>query len=301
MKIWLSKNSEVPIREQLVAQITIGVLGGDLSAGDKLPSTREIARRYAIHANTASSAYRELADRNLVEFRKGSGFYVRTFEIEMLDRDLRIEKLITDCLSQAESLGLSTGDFVKRLEQRLSAGPHKKLVIVESDEGLRGILAAELEAAATFDIAGISFEDFEKSSRDGACIFAAMNTEKPKVDPLLSGSSRCHYLTFRSVAESLTGQPRPEKHELIAIVSGWQTFLHLAKTMLVAAGIDPETLIIRLLGKPGTKIGLDAASIIVCDYAASRRFAGDPRVQVFKLIADSSIFDLKKLTDNSAI
>src|SRR5215207_1416747 len=106
MKIWLSKNSEVPIREQLVAQITIGVLGGDLAAGDKLPSTQEIARRYAIHSNTASSAYRELAERNLVEFRKGSGFYVRRFEIAMLDNELKIEKLINDSLKHAENLGL---------------------------------------------------------------------------------------------------------------------------------------------------------------------------------------------------
>ena len=298
MKIWLSKNSEVPIREQLVTQITIGVLGGDLAAGDKLPSTQEIARRYAIHANTASSAYRELADRNLVEFRKGSGFYVRGFEIELLDNELRIERLINDSLDHAENLGLSAIDFIKRLERRLSGRPHKKLTIVESDKGLRDILIAELEAATAFEIAGISFEEFERSPNGNSTIIAAMSTEKPKIDQLLISSSSCQYLNFRSVAESLTGQPRPAKNELIAIVSGWQTFLHLAKTILVAAGIDPETLVIHLLGRQEVKKNLDAASIIVCDYAASGRFAGDPRVQVFKLIADSSIVELNKLAND---
>jgi len=301
MKIWLSKNSEVPIREQLVAQITIGVLGGDLAGGDKLPSTREIARRYSIHANTASAAYRELTGRNLVEFRKGSGFYVRRLEMETLNNEFRVEKLITDCLNHAEKLGYSARDLVKRLEQRLAAGPHQKLIIVESDEGLRAILAAELEASVTRDVAEISLAEFERSSRDGDVVFVAMNTEKPRIAPLLSAFSRCHYLSFRSVAESLSGRSRPGKHEIIAIVSGWQRFLDIAKTMLVAAGIDPETLVIRLLGEHDLKKGaLKAASIIVCDYAASTHFPADPRVQVFKLIADSSIVELKKLEDDAA-
>ncbi len=61
MKIWLSKNSEVSVREQLVAQISLGIVSRDLRAGDRLPSTRELARRFEIHPNTVSAAYRELA------------------------------------------------------------------------------------------------------------------------------------------------------------------------------------------------------------------------------------------------
>ena len=77
MRLWLSKNSEIPIREQLITQITLGIVSNDLKPRERLPSTRDLARRYSIHANTVSAAYRELARRGWVEFRKGSGVYVR--------------------------------------------------------------------------------------------------------------------------------------------------------------------------------------------------------------------------------
>ena len=45
MRIWISKNSEVPIREQLVTQIVLGIVSNDLKVTERLPSTRELARR----------------------------------------------------------------------------------------------------------------------------------------------------------------------------------------------------------------------------------------------------------------
>src|SRR5436305_13908193 len=77
MRIWLSKNSEVPVREQLATQIMLGIVSFDLKPGQKLPSTRELARRFNIHSNTVSAAYKDLAERGWVELRKGSGSYVR--------------------------------------------------------------------------------------------------------------------------------------------------------------------------------------------------------------------------------
>jgi GntR family transcriptional regulator len=56
MRLWLSKNSEVPIREQLVTQIVLGIVSNDLKANARLPSTRDLARRYEVHANTVSAA-----------------------------------------------------------------------------------------------------------------------------------------------------------------------------------------------------------------------------------------------------
>ena len=54
MQLWLSKNSDVPLREQLTAQIRLAILSHDLKPGQKLPSTRELARRFHIHSNTVS-------------------------------------------------------------------------------------------------------------------------------------------------------------------------------------------------------------------------------------------------------
>jgi DNA-binding transcriptional regulator YhcF (GntR family) len=40
MRFWITKNSELPIREQLVRQVVLGILSEDLPAGHKLPSVR---------------------------------------------------------------------------------------------------------------------------------------------------------------------------------------------------------------------------------------------------------------------
>ena len=47
MRFWITKNSEIPLREQLVRQVTLGILSEDLPAGKKLPSVRALARRHA--------------------------------------------------------------------------------------------------------------------------------------------------------------------------------------------------------------------------------------------------------------
>ena len=77
MRLWLSKSSEVPLREQLTTQVLLGIFSNDLKPGQKLPSTRELALRFHIHPNTVSAAYRDLVRRGWVESRKGSGVYVK--------------------------------------------------------------------------------------------------------------------------------------------------------------------------------------------------------------------------------
>src|SRR4029077_16596645 len=110
MRLWLKKNSEVPLREQLVTQIVLGIVSDDLKAGQKLPSTRELARRYQIHANTVSAAYRELARRSWVEFRKGSGIYVRARSGDNEPEGIELDQLISKLFRTARDKGYSAAE-----------------------------------------------------------------------------------------------------------------------------------------------------------------------------------------------
>src|SRR4026207_2551740 len=107
MRIWISKNSEVPIREQLVTQIVLGIVSNDLKIAERLPSTRDLARRYDVHANTVSAAYRELARRGWVEFRKGSGVYVRPQNDEKLEGQLALDQIVARFLKTTRAQGYS--------------------------------------------------------------------------------------------------------------------------------------------------------------------------------------------------
>ena len=71
MKILLSKNSEIPIHEQLVEQIVFLISTGKLRPSEQLPSVRALARRLNIHRNTVSKAYAELVLRDWLKRKKG--------------------------------------------------------------------------------------------------------------------------------------------------------------------------------------------------------------------------------------
>lgn len=45
MQLWFSRETEVTLREQLVTQVVLAILCHDVAAGERLPSTRELARR----------------------------------------------------------------------------------------------------------------------------------------------------------------------------------------------------------------------------------------------------------------
>src|SRR5271156_6733215 len=77
MQLWFARGSEVTIREQLVTQVILGILSDDLTPGQRLPSTRELARRFRLHHNTVSAGYRQLQREGWVDFRHGSGVYAR--------------------------------------------------------------------------------------------------------------------------------------------------------------------------------------------------------------------------------
>jgi len=83
MQLWFARGSEVSIREQLVTQVVLGILSDDLAPGQRLPSTRELARRFHLHPNTVSAGYRQLQKDRWVVFRRGIGVYILVIKLEL--------------------------------------------------------------------------------------------------------------------------------------------------------------------------------------------------------------------------
>jgi GntR family transcriptional regulator len=63
--------SPEPIYRQLVAQVRRCVAGGQLKAGDELPSVRELAQSLAVNPMTVSKAFGLLEAEGLVTRRRG--------------------------------------------------------------------------------------------------------------------------------------------------------------------------------------------------------------------------------------
>jgi DNA-binding transcriptional regulator YhcF (GntR family) len=108
MQLWFARGSEVTIREQLVTQVILGILSDDLAPGQRLPSTRELARRFRLHPNTVSAAYRQLEREQWVELRHGSGVYVREQKPEVAPSSaLALDQMIARLFRSARELSLA--------------------------------------------------------------------------------------------------------------------------------------------------------------------------------------------------
>lgn len=76
MFVHLERGSSVPISRQIAEQLRSQCLSGTLTAGDKLPSVRELAQQLAVNVNTVFRIYERLAAEGLIELRHGDGTYV---------------------------------------------------------------------------------------------------------------------------------------------------------------------------------------------------------------------------------
>jgi DNA-binding transcriptional regulator YhcF (GntR family) len=293
MRLWLSKNSEVPLREQLVRQIMLGVVSDDLKPGQRLPSTRELARRFRIHSNTVSAAYRELERRGWLEFRKGSGVYVRALDgggADGLASRLGLDQLISTFLSVARAQGFSLAEVQGRVKHWLGLQPPDHFLVVEPDEGLREILVAEIREATAFRVRGAGLEGCGETA--GAAVVTLYNHGEDVQAALPEGTTPI-LLHTRSVPGSMEGQRAPSPEEIVSVVSRWPQFLEWARVVLVAAGLDPEALNFRDAREEGWAAGLRSSALVITDALTHQQLPPGCHARVFRVIADSSLEELR--------
>ena len=68
-------HSGVPVYRQLIDQVRSGIASGSLTAGDQLPTVRQLAVDLEINPNTVMRAYRELELGGLLETHQGTGTF----------------------------------------------------------------------------------------------------------------------------------------------------------------------------------------------------------------------------------
>lgn len=295
MRIWLSKNSAVPVREQLATQIVLGIVSADLKPGQKLPSTRELARRFKIHFNTVSAAYRDLAARGWVELRKGSGIYVRERASDNLSSaELELDQLINIFLQAARRGGYSLQEIQTRIKRLLELQPPDHFLVIEADEELRRILIAEIKEATGFRVSGTSPDLCDNPSMlAGAVALALYGQAGETLMRSLQPDVNCLLLHSRSVPASMQGREPPPTDALIVVVSRWPEFLRWSRTMLVAAGLDPSSLSFRDARLNGWQRSLRSAAFVITDALTATQIPKGCDARVFRIIADSSLDELR--------
>jgi len=292
MQLWFARASEVSIREQLVTQVILGILSDDLAPGQRLPSTRELARRFRLHPNTVSAGYRQLEQERWVEFRHSSGVYVRDQKPEVSRLSaLALDQLIAQLFRGARKLGAPLSTVRSRLRQWLELQPPDHFLLIEPDEELRRILAAEIQQAVTFPVQSCGPQECPRMP-DGA-IPVVLPNRAAAVRQLLPEGADVLTLQVRSVPTSLAVWLPAPSGTLIGIASGWPNFLKLARTILQAAGFHPDTLVFRDARKSNWQRGLRQTAAVVCDTITAPLLPVGCRAIPFPLLSETSITELR--------
>jgi GntR family transcriptional regulator len=298
MQLWFARGSEVTIREQLVTQVVLGVLSDDLAPGQRLPSTRELARRFRLHPNTVSAGYRQLERERWVEFRHGSGVYVRERKPELAassELALALDQWIARLFRSARELGVPLSTVRSRMRQWLELQPPDHFLLIEPEEELRRILVAEMRQAVAFPVQSCGLRDCPKTPDGG--IPVVLPNRAAAVRQALPEGADVLTLQVRSVPTSLAEWLPAPSGKLVGIASAYPTFLTLARTILQAAGFHPDALVFRDARKANWQRGLLQTAAIVCDSVTATQLPKGCRAIPFPFLSESSIADLRRYAE----
>lgn len=296
MQLWFARGSAVSIREQLVTQVVLGILSDDLAPGQRLPSTRELARRFKLHPNTVSAGYRQLQQERWVEFRRGSGVYIAAEKPEVpLSPAVALDQIIATLVRSARKSGVTLPALRARLRQWLELQPPDHFLLIEPDEELRRIVASEIQQQAAWPVQSCDITALP-AALDGAIALALPNRAAAAREALPSGSDLLT-LEFRSVTASLAAYLPAPSAALVGIASRWPNFLKIARTMLIAVGFSPDALIVRDAAKPNWQRGLKQTAAVVCDSLTAAELPAGCRAIPFSLLSETSIAELRRYAE----
>ena len=120
----LNPQSGVPIYRQLIDQVRRMIAGGQLKAGDDLPSVRELALEHAVNPMTISKAYSMLEMEGLLVRQRGKPMQVAEQNIATKTKESRLAHLqpqLEALVMAAKQLEISEDALIKELKKILSS------------------------------------------------------------------------------------------------------------------------------------------------------------------------------------
>ncbi len=117
MNIIIANSSAEPIYEQITRQIKNQIFTGALSAGEALPSIRNLARELQISVITTKRAYEELEREGFIETVGGKGSFVAGQNTEYLHEKRlgMLEAKLGKVVDEAKQLRITRQEIAEML------------------------------------------------------------------------------------------------------------------------------------------------------------------------------------------
>ncbi len=115
----LDLRSGVPVYRQIIDQVRGGIAAGMLSAGDQLPTVRQLAVDLAINPNTVLRAYRELELGGTLETHQGTGTFISAKKISRnnAERERQLAQLASEFAARAGAAGFTVEELLDRMRE----------------------------------------------------------------------------------------------------------------------------------------------------------------------------------------
>lgn len=111
-------NNKEPIYLQIVELIKKAIASGELGAGEKLPSVREMSATLGVNPNTLQRAYAELERLGVTITKRGMGSFVSEVDghVDQIKQQLATE-IVKKFLTDIQAAGISTKEAIKLIEE----------------------------------------------------------------------------------------------------------------------------------------------------------------------------------------
>ncbi len=288
MQIELSKNSDVPLKQQLAEQIVFLITTGQLRAGEALPSVRALARQSKVHHNTVSEAYQQLVRRGWVTRRRGTQLVVGTNAGAPLVKPHTLDELINESIERAREMGYSLQALRQKVLERLMDQAPDHFLVVEQEPGLREIIRQEVVDSLGLQVDSCSPEDFagDPSLAIGAQVLAA-NHLVDDLKMLVPQSRPTIGLVYSQAAEHVDRIHKLKNPSIVAVVSVSESLLRTAKGLLAPA-IGRKHTLNEILVMKDAPVNLDTLDLVFCDTVAVSMIRSRRKIH-YRLIATACL------------
>lgn len=110
--------SNIPIYIQVIRDIERKMITGELSLGEKLPSSRELALKYQINPNTAARVYNEMELMGLSFTKRGIGTFVTEDKekIKQIKKQL-LADIVEELVKNIEDIGITPEELLEIIKE----------------------------------------------------------------------------------------------------------------------------------------------------------------------------------------
>lgn len=149
MRVTLSRQSGLSIKQQIKEQIRYLIDTGNLKPSEKIPSARSLADSLNVNRNTASLVYHELEQEGYLSCTPGRGTLIKN-RVKPLENIDKVKDVVKNAVSSAKALGFSEEEFLKiaSAETRYFSGDLTKaprVLIVECNPYAAGLIEKSLK------------------------------------------------------------------------------------------------------------------------------------------------------------